>query len=192
MRRLFQKIEHCRHRPVHRWLALLGSQATGHGWRGWLPVEHAVPWEALTDKRLRRVVIQAGLAAMRATPRLGDRLRWFFTGWFDPNDRRLVRDNAIGIRYVPLTTRQHRRVGTRERLLEVRDRFPDFLTIQLGTLVTRVLLDDQRRAYGSNSGAVHGCTAPMSHPARRRASWARRTPHGRSSCRGVRSTHRSC
>ena len=29
-----------------------------------------------------------------------------------------------------------------------RDRCPDRLTIQLGTLVTRVLLDDRRRAYG--------------------------------------------
>ena len=53
-----------------------------------------------------------------------------------------------GIRYVPLTTDRHRRVGTRERLLDVRNRCPDRLTIQLGTLVTRVLLDDQQRAYG--------------------------------------------
>ncbi len=43
---------------------------------------------------------------------------------------------------MPLTTDGHRRVGTRERLLDVRDRCPDHLTIQLGTLVTRVLLDD--------------------------------------------------
>ena len=69
MRRLFQKIENCRHRPVHRWLARLGIDVTGHGWRGWLPVEHAVPWEALTDTRLRRVVIDAGIAAMRLAPR---------------------------------------------------------------------------------------------------------------------------
>lgn len=148
MRRLFQKIERCRHRPVHRWLTRLGLQVTGHGWDGWLQVEQALPWEALTDKRLRCVVIQAGLAAMRATPRLRDRLRWFFTGWFDPNDQRLVRENAIGIRYVPLTTEGHRRVGARERLLEVRKRCPAHLTIQLDTLVTRVLLDDHRRAYG--------------------------------------------
>jgi choline dehydrogenase-like flavoprotein len=148
MRRLFEKIESCRHRPVHRWLRHLGLNLTGHGWGGWLPVEHALPWEALTDKRLRRVVIVAGLAAMRAAPRLKDRLRWFFTGWFDPNDRRLVRENAIGLRYVPLTTDGHRRVGTRERLLEVRKRSRGLLTIQLETLVTRVLLDDKRRAYG--------------------------------------------
>ena len=148
MRRLFQKIENCRHRPVHRWLARLGRDVTGHGWRGWLPVEHAVPWEALTDTRLRRVVMAAGTAAMRLAPRLRDRLRWFVTGWFDPNDQRLVRENASGIRYVPLTTDRHRRVGTRERLLEVQDRCRDRLTIQLGTLVTRVLLDERQRAYG--------------------------------------------
>ena len=148
MRRLFQKIERCRHRPVHRWLNRLGIAVTGHGWDGWLPIEHAIPWEALTDKRLRRVVIQAGLAAIRATPRFWDRLRWFLTGWFDPNDQRLVRENAIGIRYVPLTTEGHRRVGARERVLGAREKHRDHLTIQMDTLVTRVLIDEERRAYG--------------------------------------------
>jgi choline dehydrogenase-like flavoprotein len=148
MRRYFQRVERCRHRPVHRFLSRLGLEVTGHGWRGWLPVEQAVPSEVLFDPALLKVVVQAAAAAARATPRWWDRVRWFFTGWFDPNDRRLVRDNAIGIRYVPLTTDRHRRVGTRERLLDVAARYPDRLTIQLDTLVTRVLVDDARRAYG--------------------------------------------
>jgi choline dehydrogenase-like flavoprotein len=148
MRRYFEKIEQCRHRPVHRLLARLGLHVTGHGWRGWLPVEHAVPGEALFDPALLKVVLEATLAAMRATPRWWDRVRWFLTGWFDPNDRRLVRQNAMGIRYLPMTTDGHRRVGTRERLLDVAGREPRRLTIQLDTLVTRILLDDDRRACG--------------------------------------------
>lgn len=150
MRRYFQRIENCRHRPVHRLLSWLGLNVTGHGWRGWLPVEHAVPGEALFDPALFKVVVEATLAAARATPRWWDRVRWFFTGWFDPNDGRLVRDSAMGIRYAPLTTDGHRRVGTRERLLDVqqRHRHEGRLTLQLHTLVTRVLLDDDQRAYG--------------------------------------------
>lgn len=148
MRGYFARIENCRHRPLHRLLSRLGLDVTRHGWNGWLPVERAVPREVLFDPALFKVVVEATAAAARATPRWWDRVRWFFTGWFDPNDQRLVRENAIGIRYAPLTTDGHRRVGTRERLLDVQRRYPGRLTIQLHTLVTRVLLDDERRAYG--------------------------------------------
>jgi choline dehydrogenase len=148
MRRYFERIEDCRHRPLYRALARLGLNPTRHGWAGWLPVEHSVPREALTDRRLRRVVVEAGLAAMRATPRLIDRLRWFLRGLFDPNDWRLVQADSIGLRYLPLTTDRSRRAGTRERVLDVARRHPDRLTIGTHTLVTRVLLDDARRAVG--------------------------------------------
>jgi choline dehydrogenase-like flavoprotein len=94
------------------------------------------------------VVIESALAAIRQSPNLGQRLRWFLKGVFDPNDWRLVNDNAVGIRYLPLTTDRHRRYGTRERLLDVARRYPDRLTISLNTLATRVILDDNRRAYG--------------------------------------------
>ncbi|MGE0814038.1 MAG: GMC family oxidoreductase [Vicinamibacterales bacterium] len=148
MRQYFEKIENCRHRPIHRFLSRLGLRVTGHGWDGWLPTEHAVPAEAFTDTALRRVVIEASLAAMRATPGWWDRVRWFFTGWFDPNDARLVRERSIGLRYVPLTTDRHRRTGTRERLLRARETTNGRLTIQLDTLVTRVLFDEAGRASG--------------------------------------------
>jgi choline dehydrogenase-like flavoprotein len=39
MRRYFERLENCRHRPIYRWLARLGFNPTRHGWRGWLPVE---------------------------------------------------------------------------------------------------------------------------------------------------------
>ena len=148
MRGYFEKIENCRHRPLHRALARLGLNPTRHGWDGWLSIEHSVPREALTDRRLRRVVIEAGLAALRTTPSLRDRIRWFLRGFFDPNDWRLVQDDSIGLRYLPLTTDGSRRVGTRERLLAVAARRPSCLTIGLDTLVTRVLLDDACRAVG--------------------------------------------
>jgi choline dehydrogenase-like flavoprotein len=148
MRRYFECLENCHHRPLYRWLARLGINPTRHGWKGWLPVEAAIPIEALTDRRLRRVFIESALAAIKDAPSFWQRVRWSLRGMFDPNDWRLVRENAAGLRYLPLTTDHHRRFGTRERVLDVAKRFPDLLTISLDTLATRVLLDDSRRAYG--------------------------------------------
>jgi choline dehydrogenase-like flavoprotein len=148
MRRYFERLENCRHRPLYRWLAKIGLNPTRHGWSGWLPTETIIPAEALLDRRLRRVVIEAALGAVEHAPNLRARLRWFLKGAFDPNDWRLVRDNAIGIRYLPLTTDRHRRFGTRERVLDVARRFPDRLAISLNTVATRVLVDENRRAYG--------------------------------------------
>ena len=49
---------------------------------------------------------------------------------------------------MPLTTREHRRAGTRERLLDVRQCVGDRLKIELDALATRVLFDDRNRAQG--------------------------------------------
>jgi choline dehydrogenase-like flavoprotein len=75
-------------------------------------------------------------------------MRWFLESGLDPNDWRLVESNATGIRYVPLTTCGHTRTGFRERLLEVARRYPDRLRVMLNALVTRVLLDREKRAIG--------------------------------------------
>jgi choline dehydrogenase-like flavoprotein len=77
-----------------------------------------------------------------------DRIRWFLESGLDPNDWRLVQHNSTGIRYLPLTTRGHARMGTRERVREVARRYPDRLRIVLNALVTRVLLDQNNRAIG--------------------------------------------
>jgi choline dehydrogenase-like flavoprotein len=60
----------------------------------------------------------------------------------------VVQDSEVGLRYAPLTTRNHQRVGTRERLLDVRQRHPGRLKIEMNALATRVLLDDRNRAVG--------------------------------------------
>ena len=66
----------------------------------------------------------------------------------DPNDWRVVSENTFGTCYTPMTTRNHQRVGARERLMEVRERYPDRLTIELNALATRVLFDERMRAIG--------------------------------------------
>ena len=66
----------------------------------------------------------------------------------DPNDWRLVTENAVGLRYTPLTTRNHARTGTRERVLETVRNHPDRLRLELDAFVTRVILDEHNRATG--------------------------------------------
>ena len=56
--------------------------------------------------------------------------------------------NAVGVRYTPLTTRDHHRMGARERVLETAQRYPDRLHLELDALVSRVILDASNRATG--------------------------------------------
>jgi choline dehydrogenase-like flavoprotein len=65
----------------------------------------------------------------------------------DPNHWSLVRQNARGIRYTPLTTQNHARFGTREHLLETTCKHPN-LKIQLNALATKILFDKTNRAIG--------------------------------------------
>ena len=178
MRRYFESLETCRHRPLYRLLARLGINPTRHGWKGWLPVETAIPLEGLTDRKLRRVFIEAGIGAVRSAPSFWRRIRWFLRGTFDPNDWRLVEENAIGIRYLPLTTSRHHRYGTRERVLDVKKRFPDLLTISLDTLATRILLDQNHRAYGveyrRGSRLYRAHVTPSSSPGEQGTAYASR------------------
>ena len=75
-------------------------------------------------------------------------MSWLLRGALDPNDVDLIRENAEGVRYTPLTTRGHRRMGSRERVLETARRFPDRLRVELDALATRVLFDGHGRAAG--------------------------------------------
>jgi choline dehydrogenase-like flavoprotein len=54
----------------------------------------------------------------------------------------------MGIEFTPLTTGNHARIGSRERVLETARRYPGRLKIELNALATRVLLDDRNRATG--------------------------------------------
>lgn len=149
MRSYFEKLENCRHRlPVYRWLSKRGINLTRHGFNGWLQTEKAIPRSALEDKELMDVLLDSFKVAFRASAALIDRDVWTLQGQADPNDWRLVRDNATGVCYTPLTTRGHQRMGTRERVLEVAQKHPDRLKIVLNALATRVLFDGNNRAAG--------------------------------------------
>ena len=147
MRKYFQRIENCRHRPYERFWQTFGSNPIRHGWSGWLPTENAVP--ARSDCRrtgaaksscesVDNNLKEFGCAVRRAGS-LPSAIRT--TGGSSSATR-------SGPRYLPLTTNGHQRVGTRERLLAVANRHPDRLRIELHALATRVLFDDSNRAVG--------------------------------------------
>ncbi len=148
MRSYFERLECCNHRPVRRWLAKFGFNPTRHGWNGWLTTERALPLSLLADGPLREAVLDAGLEAFREDGHKLKDIEWFLESGLDANDWRLVCDNSTGIKYLPLTTHNHARTGTRERILDVARRYPDRLKVMLNTLATRVLFDDNNRAVG--------------------------------------------
>jgi choline dehydrogenase-like flavoprotein len=148
MRAYFERLERCEHRPFSRWLARLGFNPSRHGWRGWLTTQKALPLALLENAPLAETVASAAWDAFAEDGHQIDRIRWFLESGLDPNDWRLVECNSTGIRYLPLTTRGHARMGTRERVREVTERYPDRLRVVLNALVTRVLLDQDNRAIG--------------------------------------------
>ncbi|HYJ87911.1 MAG TPA: GMC family oxidoreductase [Pyrinomonadaceae bacterium] len=148
MRAYFERLENCHHRPLHRWLAKVGINPTRHGWNGWLRTEKSIPMSAMHNKALAKLILDSGHEAFLGIGEKIKRVRWLFEGQLDPNDWRLVKDNSIGIRYLPLTTNNHARTGTRERVLEIARRYPDRLRIELNALATRVLFNENNRAIG--------------------------------------------
>ena len=146
-----------------------GSIATGHGWAGWL--RQRIRAAAGRDARRRAAAAGARLGAGRdavarptrcaacdADLRRGRSER-------PPLRPRRVRGR---LRYTPLSTTAHQRVGARERVLDVAARYPDRLRIELHALrdphrVRRATPGDRRRV----SGRARISTAPTRQPRRR-------------------------
>ena len=148
MRRYFEKLENCQHRKLERWLAKVGPNPSRHGWNGWLQVEKAIPAAAIEDHGLVEVLLDSAATAFEDIGQPIKRLQNILVSDADPNDWRLVTQNAVGVRYTPLATRNHARMGTRERVLETAEKYPDRLRVELDALVTRVILDQGNRATG--------------------------------------------
>ncbi len=148
MRSYFQRLEDCHHRPLSRWLSKIGINPTRHGFRGWLSTEKAIPMVSLGNRDLLRMIFESAADAIHDIGHVGERFRWLVESQLDPNDWRTVKENSFGMRYTPLTTRNHARVGSRERVLDVADRHRDHLRIEMNALATRVIFDDSRRAIG--------------------------------------------
>jgi choline dehydrogenase len=171
MRKYFQRLENCQHRPLWRFWSKLGINPTRHGFKGWLHVEKAIPRVVLDDKELMTAIIDSTAAEIKnASTPLWERIKWFILGKGDPNDWRLVRANACGVRYVPLSTRNHRRMSSRERVVEVAAQHSDKLTVKLHAFATRVLFEGDRAVgveYLEGKNLYRAHTNPQSSAVRR-------------------------
>jgi choline dehydrogenase len=148
MRSYFERIEDCRYRWLDRQLHRLGLNPSRHGWKGWLRVEKAIPRSALGDVDMQQVLKRSALRAFAEAGDPLDQLRWLGEGLADPNDWRLVSENAVGLRLMPLATAHHRRNGIGDRLRKLAQKRDAKLTIELGALACRVILDGTNRATG--------------------------------------------
>lgn len=147
MRRYFQRLERCSYRPVQCFLSRLGINPSRHGFGGWLRVE--LPrLSARTCLEVFGPLWTEIAREFAIDPAKIQRLRWLSEAGLDANDWRLVTENSVGLRSVPLSNARHRRTGARERLLDVRRRVGDRLKIELNALAARVLFDDRNRAVG--------------------------------------------
>lgn len=172
MRRYFERLEHCDYLLLHRLAARLGINPSRHGFGGWLHTEKEVPMLSLANHDLLGTIIGCAHNASRELGNVAQRLRWFLQGLLDPNDWRTVRQDAFGIRYLPLTTHRHARNGTRERVLDVQRRFPERLRIVTDALATETVFAEDNRAagvrylYGRNLYRAHA--TPSDSPGERR------------------------
>ena len=150
MRKYFERMESCHHRPWWRFLQkLTGINPTRHGFKGWLRTEVSIPDAAINDQGILKFLIKTFAANEESigTPFV-ERLRWLLLGKGDPNDWRLVEGDSTGVRYTPLATHNHARNGSRERVIDVAKNHPDKLKIELDALATRILFDDTNKAIG--------------------------------------------
>ncbi len=150
MRKYFERMENCHHRPWWRFLQkLTGINPTRHGFKGWLRTEVSIPDAAIDDQGILKFLTKTFIANQEhAGSSLVERLRWLILGKGDPNDWRLVEQNSTGLRYTPLATDNHSRNGSRERVIDVAGNHPDKLKVELDALATRILFDDTNKAIG--------------------------------------------
>ena len=108
--------------PAARALALaeVGPNPSRHGWRR-LAAGRRRRYPPAAVRRFRPGPGTAPFGRRRRSTISGSRSNAcidLVESKADPNDWRLVTENAVGVRYTPLTTRDHARMGTRERVLE--------------------------------------------------------------------------
>lgn len=151
----FQRLEDCQYQRLEEFLDKLHLDPSRHGYHGWLKTNVANPKIVFPDHRLKDLIWDSVEAAIKKLALPIDDTLEDALAELDPNDWRLVRRSAQGIRQTPLATHKGRRIGPREYLKEVQKDHPDKLIIQTGALATRVLFGEGNRAIGVEYRAGH-------------------------------------
>src|SRR5262249_42886022 len=116
MRRYFERMERCEYVDP----PLLGSDPSRHGFNGWLTTNVAIPPLLLRDEVLLELVKasvrQSFAKYVHGPASFIERLKARFESHLDPNDWRRVEQEFEGVTFTPLTTRDGRRTGARNRI----------------------------------------------------------------------------
>ena len=147
MWKYFQRVERCSyHRPPKPG----ENDPSGHGYAGWLTTSKVDPRIAIGDWHVRKTMVSVARWGARHFRRRGLiwRIRKFRTTHDDPNDRRNRAAFEGLTTTIPHSTEDGKRTGPREFLRAVQMKYPRRLTIRMSTLVTRVILDGNKRAVG--------------------------------------------
>lgn len=145
MRQYFERLEDCQYvdQPTKK-----SGNPSRHGFNGWLAssiTSKDVILSVIKDKQLRKLFFKSVVTLLKQD--VGS-LSEILKQRIDPNDWRNVKVSAEGLCIMPLSTRNGRRVGTREYIKAVEQACGGNLTVKLHALVTRVLLDDTNTATG--------------------------------------------
>lgn len=148
MRGLFERLENNGYRPFGRFFDVFGINPTRHGYHGWLHTEAAAPREAVGDREVVSIVLDAIDCAVEKSGDAGGWVRQILSSQLDPNAWSFVKKSGEGVCFTPLATRQRTRNGTREYLRATQREFRDKLFIEVDALAVRVLLDSENVARG--------------------------------------------
>lgn len=128
--------------------------------REWLPIESSPASLLAADPVLARIVTAAVSETSGISPLASavDLIHGRIEGTLlDPNDEATVESYREGVTLVPQSTRDGKRYGARERLLEAAPRLRDSLFLQTDALVERVVFDEtetQTHRAGSHPRAI--------------------------------------
>ena len=135
MRRYFERFERC------RYVVQKGEgNPSRHGFDGWQPTEIADPTIFKSDNNIIRILRSAVDELYKGMDKAARVIQQFFASELDMNDWRVLHGNKRqGIWNIPLFTKNGRRVGPRELILQTAAALPNNLIIKQNSLVTRVL-----------------------------------------------------
>ena len=105
MRTYFERIEDCGHRPLEKWLSKLGLTRAGMaGLAGSAPSTPSRDRRSRIGTCARSDRFHSQSVRRNRTGRSATRRG--YESQADPNDARIVAENAVGLRYLPVTTAQ--------------------------------------------------------------------------------------
>jgi choline dehydrogenase len=147
MRRYFQRVENNHYVRRTKMDEYLGLEKRGY--HGWLQTEQTNPLIALKDQKVLNVL----LAALEEEGVASEMIEKLFQGGnvlLDPNSWSYVKNKTDGLFNIPRATRNGKRNGTREYILDTYRRHKERFSVRTHSLASRILFseNESKRAIG--------------------------------------------